>query len=191
LNPLTHKILAQKLYQELSEVSTPQILYRKSFIWGSMRPDFVRESIPHFKSRGDKQFYKKCGSFINNMNQLNQREFSGELGQIFHYIGDFFCQAHNKKLLVYNKRHHFLNEIHLQKFIKNIKNNFFDISMRNMHENSRGINVRKIIESEYKRFEKDKFSFQNDLHFAYRVSALIGRKMIKNYVQRRSRYLAA
>lgn len=181
MNPLTHKFLADKVYSQLNKESQ-LILSRKSLIWGSVRPDFIKHSIPHFKERGVQPFYSKYKKIDQNITKLSIKELSIELGQIFHYICDYFCHAHNKRKLIKKTRLHILNEIKLQRFIQNTNFNFINVKLNNYDEQL----FEDIIEKEYTKFINDSFNFKNDLMYSYKICVIAMRKILSNIKKKSS-----
>ncbi len=175
MNPLTHKFLTDKVYLQLNK-EFQLVLSKKSLIWGSIRPDFIRHSIPHFKERGVQPFYNKCQKIEQSISKLSIKQMSIELGQIFHYICDYFCHAHNKRKFINKTRLHILNEIKLQRFIQNTNFNFLNVKLNNYNDEL----FENIIEKEYTKFVNDSFNFKNDLIYSYKVCIIIGRKIMSN-----------
>ena len=175
------------MYSKLTHKKDYNILVKRSLLWGSVKPDFIRHRIPHYKYRGTKGFYKKIDQLEQSAAKLTPKEFSLELGQIFHYLADYFCQAHNKQYFINKTRFHVLNEIRLQRYFKKLNKDFFDFNIIG----NRPKNIIDIIETEHLKFQQEEFSFANDLKYTFRILMIIGNKLLSSYVAQRQKGLAA
>ncbi|MFW6308913.1 MAG: zinc dependent phospholipase C family protein [bacterium] len=195
MNPLTHRLLTVNIYDRLNEhindiageKNSPKILSKNSLVWGSVRPDFIREDVPHFKNQGENKFYNKYNDLVGRLSVISPREFSGEMGQIFHYIGDYFCHAHNKKIFINNRRGHLMNEIRLQRFARNLGKDFFTLRF----ENFSFTGVKDVIRQGHQVFVGDKFSFKNDLLYSFNMCVIVGQRLIKMFLHKQKSFLAA
>ncbi|MDR3539471.1 MAG: zinc dependent phospholipase C family protein [Desulfosporosinus sp.] len=70
-----------------------------SFMYGNIKPDVIRTSIPHYKHTA-MEFVQteieKLASLKFNKSKKWLKHFSGRLGIITHYLADFFCYAHSE-----------------------------------------------------------------------------------------------
>ncbi len=105
----THLFISKVLYQHFAgEVE----LNKRAFAYGNIKPD-----IPS-KNHKDHTLENYLNTVWDLTNQLIQEdltveEFSVQLGEICHYICDFFCYYHVLEEIYNNKLHHFYYEIRL------------------------------------------------------------------------------
>ncbi|MFA9379002.1 MAG: zinc dependent phospholipase C family protein [Lachnotalea sp.] len=116
----THLFISKVLYQHLAnEVE----LNQRAFSYGNIKPDLPSSKRNHHT-------LEKClDTVCEYSNQLRNKEMSIEdysvrLGEICHYISDFFCFYHLSEELHDRKLHHFLYEIRLHMSLFHLKNNF-------------------------------------------------------------------
>ncbi|MDR0302668.1 MAG: zinc dependent phospholipase C family protein [Treponema sp.] len=108
-----HYRIAKKISGEIKGLGFK--LNEKSFLLGNLFPDLIQSYVwrRHEYSASREYFRKK-------MSRLTKKPlfFSFQLGELTHYICDYFCYPHSR---VYNKNilHHILYEIN-QKVPKNL-----------------------------------------------------------------------
>ncbi|MGB8450740.1 MAG: zinc dependent phospholipase C family protein [Anaerocolumna sp.] len=106
----THLFISKTLYKHFSgELS----LDKKAFAYGNIKPDISRESL-HISHTLENYLF-----FVNEQaKQLIEKEtsvkkFSINLGEICHYVCDFFCYYHLDEEIYNKKLHHFFYELRL------------------------------------------------------------------------------
>jgi len=105
----THLYIAKELYRQLSK-NIP--LDFNAFSYGNIKPDIPSKTRQHHTQENYlEQVYDQVSQLKKE--ECTVQEFSIKLGEICHYISDFFCYYH-------------LNE-HLHK--KNLNHFFYEISM--------------------------------------------------------------
>lgn len=111
MNLFTHLAISKILYNHFNERMK---LDRSAFIYGNIKPDLSYKVIK--KSHLVENYFTfVCSSSGELMkNEKDLEEFSVELGQICHYVCDFFCRYHLNKEVFHNLGNHFLYELRLQ-----------------------------------------------------------------------------
>lgn len=145
-------------------------------VMGSMKPDFTNDDINHYKDESISLFYKKFGELKKIKPEENIRTFSLRLGELFHYIADFFCYAHNNKEMKDNYLQHFKYEWQLNKFAYNTKKDIFKMNISDSFIYN--LNLSQIIEYEHKNYLNNKQSFKLDLMSAFKLGILLTNKLI-------------
>ncbi len=105
----THLFISKVLYQHFAgEVE----LNKRAFAYGNIKPDLPSsQRIDHTL---ENYLFAVCDLTNQLMHEeLPAEEFSVHLGEICHYICDFFCYYHVKEELYDKKLHHFLYELKL------------------------------------------------------------------------------
>lgn len=105
----THLFIADVLYQQLhKEVE----LDRRAFIYGNIKPDLPSTKRVHHTL--DHCLTTVCVYSNELMNtEKSIKDFSLQLGEICHYVSDFFCYYHLNEELHNKNCHHFFYEIRL------------------------------------------------------------------------------
>ncbi|MFW6282074.1 MAG: zinc dependent phospholipase C family protein [bacterium] len=175
MNIATHLLICKKVYDDLSaymehDISLPYLL------WGSIKPDIVKNNISHFKDDMLYLFYQKLETLKKMDYKNNSYKYSLELGEIFHYLCDYFTYAHNNKKFkkffphakYENKLHKtakiIINSLH---FSPNIDYKYFSFV--------------EIIEQKHKLYLSSVSSYQNDINFSYKIMLLVALKL--NYLK--------
>lgn len=79
----------------------------KSFVFGNLKPDlkgeYLNRQSRHYPSLLFDDVISKIKAFVENhqIEPINSKELSEDLGEICHYLTDFFCFPHNDD--IYNK----------------------------------------------------------------------------------------
>jgi hypothetical protein len=106
----THLFLSKKLYKHfLGELS----LDKKAFAYGNIKPDISQGCVHSSHTLENYLFVvnERANQLIEK--ELSLKEFSVDLGEICHYVCDFFCYYHLSEE-IYNKMlHHFFYELRL------------------------------------------------------------------------------
>ncbi len=97
------------------------------FLHGNLRPDlrceYVRREGRHYPSLRFEEVMQKIVDFTQTYKirpDDNNRELSGDLGEILHYITDFFCFPHNDDIYHRNLFAHYIYEKHMTLLINKI-----------------------------------------------------------------------
>lgn len=120
MNFLTHIAISKIVY---SNIKTKVDLNKYAFIFGNVKPDLSSniKKNPHIL---DNHLSNVCGCSSELMEgKESLRDFSIELGQICHYVCDFFCQYHLDLLIFNNLRDHFFYELKLQYVLNKMTRN--------------------------------------------------------------------
>jgi Zinc dependent phospholipase C len=152
----THLLIAKELYQTISnEIQLDQ----HAFLHGNIKPDLPSSNRVHHTL--DNCLYKVCG-YANHLMEpeLPIEDLSIELGEICHYVSDFFCYYHlNEELHNRNLRHFFYEiklhlHLHWLKFRKKFK---FTPQKKEPRENISSIilDMRKLYFSKPKNLNRD------------------------------------
>ncbi|WP_114474622.1 zinc dependent phospholipase C family protein [Halanaerobium sp. DL-01] len=143
---------------------------------GSVKPDFVKDEISHFKDESIAIFFENFDSMKNINPYENKFSFSVKLGELYHYIADFFTRAHNDSYFIERSVKHILYEWRLNRAAHKLEDDFFENSFENgfIYDMS----LEKFIENEHQKFLKNKQSFENDLNSAFKVCILMTNKLI-------------
>ena len=141
-----------------------------------MKADFTNDDINHYKDESISLFYKKFSELKNIDPDKNLRKFSIKLGELFHYIADFFCYAHNSEKMKENYLFHFKYEWQLNKFAYNSNKKIFEVNTTKTYMHN--LSIAQIIESEHKKYLNLKQSFKTDLLYSFRTSILLTEKFI-------------
>ena len=177
MNMLTHAHIANRVYKRL-KAELGVNLSRKDLVWGSVRPDLIKKSIPHFKNQGMKGFYQKGERFLKYISYYDIDYFSRELGEVFHYLCDYFCYAHNSPDLIGESWKHFKYESKLHKKVLSLEDNFYNnIKVIDLNQ----LSYIELIENKHQEFIANPPSFENDLISSFEICAIVGKKFIKVY----------
>lgn len=116
----THVKFANYIYRILKKQYGIR-LNKKNLIYGSIKPDFVKNKVPHYIDKSIDFIYEEIERLISDSNNIGVKEFSRRLGMIMHYISDYFCRAHNTKYYRKNLIPHLKYEKRLAKIMKDMK----------------------------------------------------------------------
>lgn len=152
----THLFISKVLYQHFAkEVELDQ----RAFSYGNIKPDLPSAQRNHHTL--EKCLYTVC-DYSNQLmdNELSIEDFSIRLGEICHYVSDFFCYYHLNEDLHNRKLHHFFYEIrlHMGLFqLRHAKKNELLPSKKEPRKNIHSIilEMRKSYLSKPKCFERD------------------------------------
>ncbi|MBR0599956.1 zinc dependent phospholipase C family protein [Sinanaerobacter chloroacetimidivorans] len=118
MNFFTHITLSKALYRHLSGTLA---LNRKSFIYGNIKPDLSSRCLrnPHTLENYLFLACEYAGQLV--VGDLSKEELSVKLGEVCHYLCDFFCYYHLETDRYHRLASHFLYEIHLHLSIFKMK----------------------------------------------------------------------
>jgi len=125
-------------------------LNKKHLIYGSIKPDFTKNKVPHYIDKSIDYIDKEIEKIINDNNSENKKAFSRRLGMIMHYISDYFCRAHNTDYYRKNLVAHLKYEKRLAKAIK-----MKDIKKKRYHEMNFG-KIKELVVELNKEYMKEK-----------------------------------
>jgi hypothetical protein len=118
----THLFIAKVLYRYFAvEVE----LDKRAFSYGNIKPDLPSPYRNHHTLENCLLTVCERANQLTE-EEVTQEEFSEALGEICHYVCDFFCYYHLNEELHNKKLHHFFYEIrlHLELFRIRIKQKF-------------------------------------------------------------------
>lgn len=127
MNLLTHLAISKILYDHFERQME---LDRSAFIYGNIKPDLSCKLMrkAHIMENYREYVCRSSGELMKDGRTLE--EFSVELGQICHYVCDFFCRYHLNKEIFHNLGGHFLYELKLQyKLWKFTRKNKFELDI--------------------------------------------------------------
>mgnify|MGYP000915213101 FL=1 len=111
MNFFSHIVISKTVYNYFKDRMD---LKKAAFIYGNIKPDLSSRVMktPHLLDNYFMKVCKNAGSLMEGKyNDIN--EFSVELGQVCHYICDFFCRYHLNNEIYHQYRNHFFYEIKL------------------------------------------------------------------------------
>ncbi len=155
-------------------------LSKTALAWGSVKPDFIEGNISHFKDETIENFYAQYEELKEMNPDQNPYSFAVKLGELFHYIADYFSRAHNDPELdpgtLWEKTVHIFHEWKLNKVAQNLHPDFFkeDIEERTVYKKS----LEDFIEEEHAEFRNRDYSFKNDIGAAFRICVLMTNKLV-------------
>lgn len=107
----THLFISKRLYKHfLGELT----LDKRAFAYGNIKPDVSRESL-HNNSHTLENYLFHVNERAKQLieKEVPLKDFSADLGEICHYVCDFFCYYHLNEE-IYNKMlRHFFYELRL------------------------------------------------------------------------------
>ncbi|QAT61901.1 MULTISPECIES: zinc dependent phospholipase C family protein [Tissierellales] len=106
----THLFISKELYQHFSGEMK---IDRRAFAYGNIKPDLPL--LKHDAHTLENCLFIVCDKFnrIMEEEETSSEEFSMELGEICHYVCDFFCYYHLSEEIYNKKIRHFLYELRL------------------------------------------------------------------------------
>lgn len=125
-----HAKMAGLVVQNLRDNYTLEI-EEKEFKYGFIKPDInlnLRFKA-HTKDEMMNDVISNMENLITNSHHINNKDFYDQLGIIMHYLGDFFCAAHNThfdggifKHIYYEKTQNILHRSSMERIIKDVQN---------------------------------------------------------------------
>ena len=155
-------------------------LSKTALAWGSVKPDFIEGNISHFKDETIENFYAQYEELKEMNPDQNPYSFAVKLGELFHYIADYFSRAHNDPELdpgtLWEKTVHIYHEWKLNKVAQNLHPDFFkeEIEERTVYKKS----LEEFIEEEHTEFRNRDYSFKNDIGASFRICVLMTNKLV-------------
>lgn len=155
-------------------------LSKFALAWGSVKPDIIKGDISHFKDETIEIFYEQFDELKEIDPDQSPYKFAVKLGELFHYIADYFSRAHNDPELdpgtIWEKTVHVFHEWKLNQRAQNLHPHFFqkEIEEKFVYRND----LESFIEKEHKAFLEEDYSFKNDIASAFRICVLMTNKLI-------------
>ncbi|MFW6022054.1 MAG: zinc dependent phospholipase C family protein [Halanaerobiaceae bacterium] len=173
MNILTHILMSRKVYPYVNKFFSYD-LSLAHLIWGSIKPDLTNSDISHCKNETFYLFYKKL-EFIQSLNiKENRDRYSLELGEISHYLCDYFCYAHNnKELLKYLA--HISYEKNLHKTAKKIGDQLYYTGYSDFSY----LTFLEMIEHKHRIYLATTPSYENDIIYSYEIILSVSYKLAK------------
>lgn len=173
----THLLISNIIFKYCSKNFNIK-LNKFNFLYGSIRPDFVRDSsnFHHYLSESMDIVCEYCDQLINT--RMSIKKYSVTLGMICHFICDYFCLYHTKEYKERNLFQHFIYELCLHfifigllifKKIKIITN--VDIPEKS---------ISSVIYCMRERYDKESKSFVRDIIYAI-SAAMMATDLIVNW----------
>lgn len=160
LNFFTHIAISKLLYKHLNGFVE---LDRRAFVYGNIKPDMTRKCLrnPHTLQN---YLIAVCSSADDLMNKkVSLQEYSYELGEICHYVCDFFCQYHVDEEIFHKFKAHFLYELKLHfELMKNTSN----INLKH-NMNTAKANIALTIVELQKEYSKNPATMKKDIDYAF------------------------
>ena len=167
----THMLLANNILSR-SNGKKVYLINKNRFLWGNVKPDcaskyklkkhYYEESIEMIL---EKIYFLSSFSINDIYYNYGKKKFSEELGVVCHFLCDFFCMPHNRRMEFKNAidmKNHVIYENKLAKAAKSYK------PTDEIHRNLSVDMVETFIKQNLKKYEKNK-GFENDLDFSYYV----------------------
>lgn len=110
MNFLSHLFISKALHHHLIKNMN---LDKKAFMYGNIKPDLPSKCFgkPHILENYLATICENSNQLMNTKSSLKQ--YSSKLGEICHFICDFFCHYHFDKVIYKKSLHHFIYEIRL------------------------------------------------------------------------------
>lgn len=161
----THLFISKTLYKHFAgELS----LDKKAFAYGNIKPDISQESLHNSHTLENYLFVvnERANQLIEKETTL--KEFSVDLGEICHYVCDFFCYYHLNEE-IYNKMlHHFLYELRLHYELYKI---YFRHKLKiSSTMKAPRKNISSIILEMRKDYFLEPFSYKRDIDYAFHTA---------------------
>ena len=178
LDTRTHKLLAHKVHDYFAKKDI--WISKTALAIGSVKPDFIEGEISHFKDETIENFYSQYEELKNINPDQSPYKFALKLGELFHYIADYFSRAHTDPELspgtLWEKTVHIFYEWKLNIVAQNLHPDFFKKEFEEKHVYK--IDLEEFIEKEHVKFIDQDFSFKNDIGSAFRICILFTEKLI-------------
>lgn len=166
MNFFTHIEIAKILYKNLKRIME---LDKKAFIYGNIKPDLTCKLLrnPHTL---ENYFLVVCRSAEDLISdELPLQEYSFELGEICHYVCDFFCQYHLNEEIFHRFKEHFIYELKLHFELRKSSPN---IAIK-PGPNKAVYNIPLIITEFRKDYSANPASMKKDIEFSLSAAQLV------------------
>lgn len=143
-------------------------LDKGAFVYGNIKPDMTSKLLryPHTL---ENYFLSVCNNVDSLLDdQVSLKEFSFKIGEICHYVSDFFCEYHLGEQKFHRFKEHFLYELKLH--FEFLLNNSYKVN-----SNAYGFkrNIPAIIMELRKDYLSKEPSMQKDIEYALLSTTLI------------------
>jgi hypothetical protein len=153
---------------------------------GCIKPDISTEliNIPHYKEKSFDFIIEKINSLKEVALPESQRElkkFSCDLGIVLHYISDYFCYAHNDKLMDRMPQHFFYEmnlELELRKYLTKSSFKSMDIYLTKEDHNNLKKSLICYINEKHKQYTEEKSRVSNDIYYTLQVNHVVALQII-------------
>lgn len=176
MDKVVHLMISRYLRKRIEEV-TGTMLDKKHFAYGNIKPDLSRTMFkcPH-------SLYRSFGVLNGHIQDLsaqqNMADFSEKLGEITHYLSDYFCYAHSD-IYSGNGLMHFIYEASmlftLKRFIRHAKT-----AKGNIYPADCIQNLKSFVFGEYKRYISSRHTRLEDMIYSFNVSLTFSIKAVMN-----------
>ena len=163
----THLFIAKALHQQLiGEIELDQ----QAFSYGNIKPDLPSPARVHHTMENCLPTVLELANYLM-AEEVQLEEFSVILGEICHYVSDFFCYYHLNEELHNKKLKHVLYEFKLHHELYRLR------FTRKITMKTTGLDPQENIEAIIKNMREDYFSqpltLKRDLDYAFMTAALI------------------
>ena len=109
MNLFTHLAFSKLIFQH---VPTELSLDRSAFLYGNIKPDLTPDCIrkPHTLENYRDRVDELCRELTEGDSYLTNSAMSMKLGEICHYLCDFFCYYHKDETQYFQLKRHFFYE---------------------------------------------------------------------------------
>lgn len=168
MNFFTHIAISKILYNQIKSKIN---LNKSAFIYGNIKPDLSSKLMkkPHTMDNYFNFVCSRADNLIRGEETL--KDFSLELGEICHYVCDFFCLYHTEIELFNNLNDHFLYELKLHFILKKFTQKEKSEIVTCNKEASR--DFASIISSRISEYSADTSLLKKDISYAISTSAWI------------------
>jgi hypothetical protein len=160
LNFFTHITLSKILYKQLDGIIE---LDKSAFLYGNIKPDMTRKCLrnPHTLQNYSLAVCNSADDLMNN--KVSLQEYSIKLGEICHYVCDFYCQYHINEEIFNKFKDHFLYEMKLH---FELMKNKSDIYLKN-NLNTAKANIALTIVELRKEYSGIPATMKKDIDYAF------------------------
>lgn len=151
------------------------VLLKQDLVWGSMRPDFVKHPIPHFWDEGVDLLCAKWDDLCVVDRDRQPQRFSVELGEMYHFLCDYFCYAHNEPSLMQEVWPHLKYENELHRYVKRIDFQTLKISEADYSM----ISFPDLVKYKHSLFQARRPSFENDLKSSFEICMIVTKMLLE------------
>lgn len=178
MNFISHLFISKTLYDHLPKGME---IDKKAFMYGSIRPDLPSKLFqkPHTLDNYLNIVCKISNELMNNKYSLKQ--YSYKLGEICHFICDFFCYYHSDEAIYNKSLSHFIYEFRLhfilrRTYIKEEMKKILDVETERE-------DITSIISEMQKKYFLNSKSFKKDIYYSYLTALWICKSLFYFSVQ--------
>ena len=165
MNFVTHIAMSEILYKRLS---AKMELDKGAFTYGNVKPDLSKKILkhPHTLENFLPFVCNTSEELIKNLVSLS--EFSFKLGEICHYICDFFCLYHTEDEIFHRLKEHFFYELKLHFTLLKI-----DSTIEDMREKTVEKSISSIINELRAEYFQQEASMEKDFKYAFTATTWV------------------